>query len=90
MDKIEYRAVIKFLVLEGNTAKQVEERLTAVYKESSPSAATIKRWVKEFQRGRESLEDDPRPGRPSTSTNEENIETVHQLVMGIVVSPSTS
>ena len=82
MDKIEYRAVIKFLVLEGNTAKQVEERLTAVYKESSPSAATIKRWVKEFQRGRESLEDDPRPGRPSTSTNEENIETVHQLVMG--------
>ena len=63
MDKIEYRAVIKFLVLEGNTAKQVEERLTAVYKESSPSAATIKRWVKEFQRGRESLEDDPRPGR---------------------------
>ena len=69
MDKIEYRAVIKFLVLEGNTAKQVEE--------SSPSAATIKRWVKEFQQGRESLEDDPRPGRPSTSTNEENKGVIH-------------
>ncbi|XP_067664168.1 protein GVQW3-like [Haliotis asinina] len=82
MDKVEYRAVIKFLVLEGNPAKQAEERLTAVYKESSPSAATIKRWVKEFQRGRESLDDDPRPGRPSTSATQSNIDTVHQLVMG--------
>ncbi|XP_067667447.1 protein GVQW3-like [Haliotis asinina] len=73
---------IKFLVLEGNTAKQVEERLTAVYKESSPSAATMKRWVKEFQRGRESLNDDPRTGRPSTSTTQANIDKVHQLMMG--------
>ncbi|XP_067649098.1 histone-lysine N-methyltransferase SETMAR-like [Haliotis asinina] len=73
MDKVEYRAVIKFLVLEG---KHVEERLTAVYKEPSPSATTIKRWVKEFQRGRESLDDDPRPGPPSTSTIQANIDTV--------------
>ncbi|XP_071092044.1 protein GVQW3-like [Haliotis cracherodii] len=81
MDKSEYRAVIKFLVLEGQSAKQVEERLTAVYGEFSPSPATIKRWVKEFQRGRESLEDDARSGRPSTSTSPENIDTVHKLVM---------
>ncbi|XP_048259394.1 histone-lysine N-methyltransferase SETMAR-like [Haliotis rufescens] len=77
MDKSEYRAVIKFLVLEDQSAKKVEERLTAVYGESS----TIKRWVKEFQRGRESLEDDARSGRPSTSTSPENIDTVHKLVM---------
>ncbi|XP_048253298.1 protein GVQW3-like [Haliotis rufescens] len=81
MDTSEYRAVIKFLVLEGQSAKQVEERLTAFYGESSPSSATIKRWVKEFQRGRESLEDDARSGRPSTSTSPENIDTVHKLVM---------
>ena len=67
MDKTEYRAVIKFLVLEGQSAKQVEERLTAVYGDASPSSATIKYRVKEFQRGRENLEDDPRSGRPSTS-----------------------
>ena len=59
MDKTEYRAVIKFLVLEGQSSEQVEERLTSVYGQSSPSSSTIKRWVKEFQRGRESLEDDP-------------------------------
>ena len=76
MDKTEYRAVIKFLVLEGQSSKQVEERLTSVYGQSSPSSSTIKRWVKEFQRGRESLEDDPRSGRPTTS-----IEKVHKLVI---------
>ena len=81
MDKAEYRAVIKFLVLKGQSAKQTEEQLTAIYQESSPSAATIKRWVKEFQCGRESLEDDPRSGWQLTSTTEENIETVHRLVM---------
>ncbi|XP_048241526.1 uncharacterized protein LOC125374615 [Haliotis rufescens] len=46
-----------------------------------PSSATVKRWVKEFQRGRESFEDDARSGRPSTSTSPENIDTVHKLVM---------
>ena len=81
MDKTEYRAVIKFLVLEGQSSKQVEERLTSVYGQSSPSSSTIKRWVKEFQRGRESLEDDPRSGRPTTSTSPENIEKVHTLVI---------
>ena len=81
MDKTEYRAVIKFLVLEGQSSKQVEERLTSVYGQSSPSSSTIKRWVKEFQRGRESLEDDPRSGRPTTSTSPENIEKVHKLVI---------
>ena len=81
MDKTEYRAVIKFLVLEGQFSKQVEERLTSVYGQSSPSSSTIKRWVKEFQRGRESLEDDPRSGRPTTSTSPENIEKVHKLVI---------
>ena len=81
MDKTEYRAVIKFLVLEGQSSKQVKERLTSVYGQSSPSSSTIKRWVKEFQRGRESLEDDPRSGRPTTSTSPENIEKVHKLVI---------
>ena len=81
MDKTEYRAVIKFLVLEGQSSKQVEERLTSVYGQYFPSSSTIKRWVKEFQRGRESLEDDPRSGRPTTSTSPENIEKVHKLVI---------
>ena len=78
-DKTEYREVIKFLVLEGQSVKQVGKRLTAVYGESSPSSAPIKRWAKEFQHSKKSL-DDPRSGWPTTSTSPENIEIVQQLM----------
>ena len=41
----------------------------------------MKKWAAEFKRGRESLEDDPRSGRPSTATTQENIDRIHQMVM---------
>ena len=34
------------------------------FRDSSPSISTIKKWAAEFKRGRTSLEDDPREGRP--------------------------
>jgi len=42
---------------------------TAVYK-----------WVKRFSEGRESVTDEERSGRPTTSRTEENIAKVHQIV----------
>ena len=62
MEKIKYRAVIEFLFLEGVEPKQIHERLLKVYKDSSPSLATVYNWVAEFKRGRASLADDPRQG----------------------------
>lgn len=44
-----------------------------VYRESSPSYSTIKKWAAEFKRGRSSLEDDPREERPKTVTAQEVI-----------------
>ena len=37
------------------------------------SYATVKRWVAEFKRGRQSLEDDPCPGRPVTVATPEMV-----------------
>ncbi|KAJ8955046.1 hypothetical protein NQ318_000478 [Aromia moschata] len=34
------------------------------------------KWFKQLKEGRETIEDDPRPGRPSTSKTDENIENV--------------
>jgi len=62
MDKIEYRAVIKFFVKEGLTPNEVDSNFIEVYRDSSPSFSTIKKWAAEFKRGRTSLEDDPREG----------------------------
>jgi [histone H3]-lysine36 N-dimethyltransferase SETMAR len=81
MEKIEYRAVIKFLHLKGNTPAQIKAELDAVYGDSSPSFATVKRWVAEFKCGRTSLADDERSGRPITATTSDNIEKVHQMVL---------
>ena len=38
-------------------------------------------WVVEFKRGRQSLEDDPRPGRPVTVATPEMVNKVHDIVM---------
>lgn len=51
-----------------------------VYGDSTPAYSTVAKWVGEFKRGRESLEDDPRSGRPATAVTEENISKVEKLV----------
>ena len=44
------------------------------------SAAQIKVWPKHFSDGRESVESDPRSGRPATSRTPENVERVGAAV----------
>jgi transposase len=64
MDKVEYRAVIKFFVKEGSAPNKVHSKFIKAYGDTSPSFSTIKKWAAEFKRGRTNLEDDPREGRP--------------------------
>jgi hypothetical protein len=47
MDKIEYRAVIKFFVKEGLTPNEIHSKFIKVYGDSSPFL-TIKKWAAEF------------------------------------------
>ena len=78
--KLEYRSVIKFLILEGNSPQDIHHRMITVYNDDAPSYATVKRWAIEFKSGRKSLGDDPRSGRPASSVNKENIEAVKALI----------
>lgn len=41
----------------------------------------VKKWARLFQQGRESCEDDPRPGRPVTVVTEENIKKIEKIVL---------
>jgi histone-lysine N-methyltransferase SETMAR len=43
--------------------------------------STIKKWAAEFKRGRTSLENDPREGRPKIATTPEIIEQVHDMLL---------
>ena len=73
---IEFRAVIKFLTKEGAKAKEIHQHMADVYGDSSPKYSTVAKWSAEFKRGRDSLEDDPRPGRPADVISQEMISRV--------------
>ena len=79
--KIEYRSVIKFLLKEGCNATVIHKRLVAVYGESAPNYSTVTRWFNEFKRGRRSVEDDPRSGRPSDAVNPTSIAAVEKIIL---------
>ena len=78
---IEFRAVIKFLTKEGAKAKEIHRRMADVYGDSSPKYSTVAKWSAEFKRGRDSLEYDPRPGRPADVISQEMIDLVERLVL---------
>ena len=72
MDKIKYWAVIKYLFLKGNMSTQIKDKLDFAYGNSAPSFITVKFWAAEFKRGRKSLGDYERMGRPKTATVSQN------------------
>ncbi|CAH1242186.1 SETMAR [Branchiostoma lanceolatum] len=49
--------------------------------EDFPSHSTVKKWVANFKRGKESVKDDPRSGRPKTATSENEVEAIHRMIM---------
>ena len=81
MDKIGERAVIQYLHKKGLKPKDIDSDMVATLGKNAPSYATVKRWVAEFKCGRQSLEDDPHPGRPVTVATPEMVNKVHDIVM---------
>ncbi|GFU08864.1 HTH_48 domain-containing protein [Trichonephila clavipes] len=60
---------------------QIQDELDSVYGDSAPSFTTVKFWAAEFKHGCKSLRDDERSGCPNNATTDENITTVHQMVL---------
>lgn len=81
MEKIEYRALTKFLHLKGKKTQEIKDELDSVYAEASPSFITVKHWVAEYKRSRTSILDEERSGRPKTATTDEMVDLMHQTVM---------
>ena len=78
--KVKYRAVIRYLYLKRKTGQEIHCELINVYGSSAPSYAQVKFWVEEFKRGRTSLEDENKSGRPSDATDEEMCNKVRDLM----------
>ena len=77
---LEQRCAIKFCVKLNENAKETYEKLRGAYGEQALSRTQVFRWHKAFLDGRESVEDEPRCGRPCTSKTEENVTKVRDHV----------
>ena len=65
----------------GIKCSKTLEMLKVAYGECTLSQKSVYKWYKLFTEGREEVNDDARPGRPSTSTTSENTEAVKKIVM---------
>uniref|UniRef100_A0A3Q0T381 Mos1 transposase HTH domain-containing protein n=1 Tax=Amphilophus citrinellus TaxID=61819 RepID=A0A3Q0T381_AMPCI len=72
---------ISFRSVNYGAPKDIHADMVATLGDDAPALSTVQKWAAEFKRGRESLEDDPRSGRPVTATTRENIDRVHHMVM---------
>ncbi|XP_047501888.1 uncharacterized protein LOC125047626 isoform X2 [Penaeus chinensis] len=81
MEKVEYRAVIRFLYLNGRTPQQTFNEMKATYGEDAPSYYVVKHWHRQFRCGRKSVETAPIPGRPQSAIDE---DTIHQVESAIL------
>lgn len=75
-----FRAMIYYDFKSGLTQQQCGDRLTTAFSSEAPSKTTIYRWYSEFQRGRVSLTDDVREGRPKSAVTDHNIDVVRKLI----------
>jgi len=62
------------------SAKEAHEMLTLVYGDAAVTMKTVYKWFERFRSGRESVEDEERSGRPSTSKTQENVERVREMI----------
>lgn len=77
----EQRICLKFCVLNEISCADSIKMLEKAYPDSNMSQQTAYRWYKAFKEGRTEVDDLPHERRPQTSTNEENIEKVKEIVL---------
>jgi [histone H3]-lysine36 N-dimethyltransferase SETMAR len=81
MENIEKRAVIKFFVKKGLKPIEIHNEMVSVLGDDAPSKSMVFKWALQFRRGRESIEDDCRSGRPIVATCPKMINAIRDMVM---------
>ena len=74
------RAYIKIEKLRGKTPTEIHSSLMEVCGVETVDRSTISGWAESFREGRLSIENDPKSGRLRTSTDDQNVERVLQIL----------
>ncbi|GFO00212.1 histone-lysine N-methyltransferase SETMAR [Plakobranchus ocellatus] len=77
--KLEVRAVVRFLFSKGRKPSEIHNQIAETYGEGARSRSRVYQWCTWFGEGRTSLGDEPKSGRPKTSTNEEKLVLTNSL-----------
>ena len=75
------RAIIFFLWKEGACTNEIVRRLFNVFGEKAVSQSTVYNWINHFWSWRQSLNDEPRTGRPAITITRENISNVEKHLL---------
>lgn len=65
----------------GISGTETLKMLQKAFGEECMSRASVFDWYKLFKEGRERVEDEVRPGRPSTSTDDAHVDKIKKLVL---------
>jgi histone-lysine N-methyltransferase SETMAR len=76
----EQRAVIRFFWAKGLKPTQILTEMLPVYGQKCVPRSTIHRWCDKFARGRRSLVDEKRSGRPVVATNNDAVTKVDAFI----------
>lgn len=79
--KLDQRICIKFCAANEINATETLEMLSKAFPELTISRSAVFAWHKAFREGRENIEDEPRSGRPSTSTDDVHVAAIKALVL---------
>src|SRR5215469_1101978 len=79
-DLEEQRVCVKFCFKLGKTFTETFQMLQQAYGEDCLSRTQCYEWYQRFKSGRTSIEDDPKSGRPSSSTGDGHIEKVRSVI----------
>ena len=79
-ENIEQRYSIKFCVKLNKSATETFVFLTETYGDATLLSTVVFKSHKAFKEGRENVEDDPTPGRPISSTNDQNVEVARAVM----------
>ncbi|XP_053994654.1 histone-lysine N-methyltransferase SETMAR-like isoform X2 [Hylaeus volcanicus] len=78
-ERVQIRAFILYEFKLGSKAANLARRICSVCGEGAVSERTAQKWFKRFKEGNESVDDEPRSGRPSVIKDEKFIEYIGQM-----------
>lgn len=86
MEKVEFRAVIKFLTKQEKTPLIIMKYMSSVYGDSCYGKSMNYKWHSfYFKQGRYSIKDDQRFGRPIEATSSDMLKKLKNLFLETLV-----